>query len=109
MSKNLNILNLLRKSCDNLENTEIQKRDAAAASSKSDAKKKPVRRPKDPKKARDGKKSVLKKPTSKKGKDKKKSTEPKPIKVKEPELPFNEKTWHLDKVSKRDEIPYRNI
>ena len=102
-------MNLLRKSCDNLENTEIQKRDAAAASSKSDAKKKPVRRPKDPKKARDGKKSVLKKPTSKKGKDKKKSTEPKPIKVKEPELPFNEKTWHLDKVSKRDEIPYRNI
>ena len=98
MSKKVDIMNLLKKSCDNIETIETQKRDAGAASSKSDGKKKPVKKPKDPKKVKQGKKNVLRKPATSKRKDEKKKTEPKQIK--EPELPFNEKTWHLDKVGK---------
>merc|ERR1712227_921995 len=61
-----------------------QKRAANEASNKSDAKEKPLRKPA-AKKSKDGtKKEVAKK--SKEG-----------VKKEQPELPFKEKTWHLDK------------
>ena len=102
MTSKANIMSLLKKSCDNIESNVAQKRAANEASNKSDAKEKPLRKPKAPKKASVGKKSVQRKPAAKKSKDEtkkevaKKSKEG--VKKEQPELPFKEKTWHLDKV-----------